>query len=101
MAALFFYLLLSIGFLSTPFVFAYLNKRGNLTHHQQSLVLAIGLLLTLLISFFAPAFLVNSRLPDKETMIFGIAFSACFGVSMYVLVRVFLLLREFINRHKN
>ena len=89
MAANLFYVFLTIGFLSTSFALPYLRKRVDLTHHQQSLILAVGFLLTLLVSFVAPPLMLHSTTFDKEVIVFWIAFSVVSGLSIYVLMRIF------------
>jgi hypothetical protein len=94
MSILIFALVALTGLLLTSFSFVYLAKRKNLNTNQQALIISIGLFLTWLGSFFFPFLAPNSQLPSKTIMIFGISFSVLFGLTVYVVARFYIALKQ-------
>lgn len=94
MSILIFVLVAITGLLLTAFSLVYLTNRKNLTSNQQALIIALGLFLTWLGSFFFPFLAPNSPNPSKTISIFGISFSVLFGFIVYVTVRFYFALKR-------
>jgi uncharacterized membrane protein (DUF485 family) len=92
MATIFFFLAGMTGLIATGVVLAYFRRRTHLTRHQHSLIIAIGMFLTLLISFFAPFMAPGSQI-SKNGVIFGIILAISTGLMSYIIVYIFLAIK--------
>lgn len=72
----------------------YLTNGKDLTANQRALIIAIGLFLTWLGSFFFPLLTPNSQHPSRIIIIFGISFSVLFGLTAYAAARFYFALKR-------
>jgi hypothetical protein len=94
MAIFLFILTACIGLGLTIGTIIFLRKRRTLNPHQYGLILAIGICLTWLLSFFTPLFSDGTIIIDKSLIIFGIGNSILGGIIVYVVVRIYYLLNK-------
>jgi hypothetical protein len=81
------------GLVLTGFALARFRRLHKPSAHQYALITSIGLLLTWLVSFFAPLLFPDFRIPPLGVVILGMVLATSTGVLSYGAVRLFFLLR--------
>jgi len=91
MATLLFFLAAISGLLGTSLIIRYLKDRDKLNNHLYSIILALGLGFTLMISFFIPLLAPGVSLQlDSSLVLFDVGLSITTIIMTYAIARLLL-----------
>lgn len=95
MATLLFFIAAISGLLGTSLIIRYFKDRDKLNNHKCSVILALGLGLTMMISFFLPLLAPGVGVQiDSSLVLFGVGLSISTIIMTYAIARLLLRLKS-------